>query len=97
MSFFTRERLDLALSRTNRQFYDLKKYAFQNPVQTCAMIGTVFVLSVYFPAVTILALCVSALALIGLNLYKEPDLGDASASVYNSISDGISSLYRHRS
>lgn len=82
MSFFTREKLDLALFRTKSQFDEAKNYAFRYPVKTSAMIASLFVLSVYFPATTVLALCVGLLALIGLNLVKEPDFDDATRTAF---------------
>lgn len=73
MSFFTRERIELAVRRTERQFQDTKKYAFQNQVQASAVVGVAFLAAMYFPGSVVLALCVSALALICFNLCKKPN------------------------
>ena len=74
MSFFTPERLNLAMLRTEKQFHDAKKYAFQNQVQASGLVGAAFLVGLYFPGSFVFTLCVSALALICFNLFKEPGI-----------------------
>lgn len=85
MSFFTRERIELAVRRTEKQFQDAKRCAFQNQVQASAMVGAAFLLALYFPGSVVFTLCVSALALICFNLFKKPDAREVASFVASDL------------
>ena len=72
MSFFdafTEERAQLAFDRTKKNIEYGCKYASKHPVESALVIGSLVTLMVFIPAPVMLALLVSALALICFNLF----------------------------
>lgn len=76
MTFFTEERAQRAFDRTRKNLDDAGKYAAKHPVEASLLVAGLVIAAVYFPAPAVLALCISALALICLNLFKEDSWGE---------------------
>jgi hypothetical protein len=74
--FFTPERVELAGYRTLKNIKDAQKYACAHSLEAALVVGAVFTLAVFFPAPVLLGVCLSALALIAFNLFKEPTLAE---------------------
>lgn len=90
MSFFKKpfeidKRVDLALNRTYEQFKRAEKYAEKNPVNTSLLTAGMIVAALYFPAPVILTLCMSALVLIGYNLFKDPTDRESISEAFSSL------------
>jgi hypothetical protein len=84
MTFFTENRAQLALDRTQKNFDDAGKYVSKHPIEASLLVAGLVVAAVFFPAPVILALCVCALALICLNLIKEPNMYENMTGLFNS-------------
>jgi len=75
MSFFdafTEQRAQLAMRRTQKNLEDGWAFASRHPVQAALVMGSLLTLMVFTPAPVVLALLVSALALICFNLFNPP-------------------------
>ena len=79
MTFFTEERAQLALNRTRKNFEDADRYVLKNPAKTSVLVGSLAVAAVFFPAPVVLALCISALALLCYNLIQPDSLGGGAS------------------
>lgn len=81
MSFFKSDRKQLAFQRMNNQYNSVKNYALNHTLQTSVIVGSAFMLALYFPGPFLLALCLSALALICFNLVKAPTVREQMQSL----------------
>ena len=80
MSFFdafTNDRAELALKRTNKDLESGWQYASTHKLEAVLAVGSLVAFMVFMPAFTMLALAVSALALLSLNLFTPPSASDS--------------------
>ncbi len=85
MSFFdgfTEERARLALIRTQKNIADVSQWLSRHPVEAAVVIGSLVTLMVFTPAPVVLALLVSALALICFNLFNPPSNSENFRAVF---------------
>lgn len=83
--FFTPDRVELAGRRTLKNIKDAQEYACAHPLEAALVVGAVFTLAVFFPAPVLLGVCLSALALIAFNLFKEPTRAEKAENFFNKV------------
>ncbi len=81
MSFFKSDRAQIAFRRMNNQYNGVKNYALNHALQASVIVGSAVMLALYFPGPALLALCLSALALICFNLVKPPNVREQMPSL----------------